>query len=260
MRATDHTSAFNHFTHTSFLFPFYSVFPAVKGNFFCNIYFISEISKSYPNAFILAPCVFPQSSDNFFSCYFIRPSCMVFIHQLHQGLTWILNLMPIFTLVCESQRKARLRDELSGFNQVALIWTVFCSLSKDVVYAFPAACSWIWEALSCFATLRQAIGCKVSRHISSKQKTKAVVIIFPFLASTAWSHDLVVTGTLQRSESMCFLRNVILTIPPIAISSVLLLYFVYETSNQRAWKEPSSFQLFNCLSLLTRRICSSIWR
>ena len=181
---------------------------------------------------------------------------MVFIHRLHLLLTWILNLMSIFTLVCESQRKARLRDELSGFSQVALIWTVFFfSLSKDVVYAFPAACSWIWEALSCFATLRQAIGGKVSRHISSKQKTKAVVTIFPFLASTAWSHDLVVTGTLQR-----FHRNVILTIPPIAISSVLLWYLVYETSNQRAWKEPSSFQLFNCLSLLTLRICSSIWR
>lgn len=217
MRATDHTSAFNHFTHTSFLFPFYSVFLAVKTNFFCNIYFISEISKTYPNAFILAPCVFPQSSDNFFFLLFYTP----ILHGFHSSTSpgAHMNSQPDANLYfgCQSLRKARLRDELSRFSQVALIWTVFFSLSKDVVYAFPAACSWIWEALSCFATLRQAIGGKVSRHISSKQKTKAVVIIFPFLASTAWSHDLVVTGTLQRSESMCFYRNVILTIPPIAI-------------------------------------------
>lgn len=35
MRATAHT----YFTHTSFLFPFYSVFLEVRANFFCNIYF-----------------------------------------------------------------------------------------------------------------------------------------------------------------------------------------------------------------------------
>lgn len=87
---------------------------------------------------------------------------------------------------CQSQRKARLRDELSGFSQVSLIWTIFCSLSKAVAYAFPAASSWIWEALSCFATLRPAVGCKVSCRISPKQKTEAVVTIFLFLASAAY--------------------------------------------------------------------------
>ena len=57
-------------SRTLFLFPFYSFFLAVKANFFCNIYFISEISKSYPNVFILGPYIFPRSSDNFFLLFY----------------------------------------------------------------------------------------------------------------------------------------------------------------------------------------------
>lgn len=100
MRATEHTSAFNHFTHTSFCFLFIQSSLQLTLTAFVLFIFISEILNSYPNVFIFAPYVFPQSNDDF--VVLIR---MVFIRKLHQGLTWILRLMPMFTLVASLKEK-----------------------------------------------------------------------------------------------------------------------------------------------------------